>query len=67
VRFKGPLFLVDEKGRKKAVLMSYRAYVELMEDSEDLATMAERRDEEWIPFEDVLAEIENERRSEPQA
>ncbi|MBF8266286.1 MAG: hypothetical protein HW384_2150 [Dehalococcoidia bacterium] len=38
-------FIVDEKGRKKAVLLPIREYQELMEDLEDLAIIAERREE----------------------
>ncbi|MBF8265211.1 MAG: hypothetical protein HW384_1075, partial [Dehalococcoidia bacterium] len=36
---------MDEKGRKKAVLLPIREYQELMEDLEDLAIIAERREE----------------------
>ncbi len=52
-------FLVDEKGHKKSVLMSYKTYVELMEDIADLQVIAQRRDEKPVPLEDVLKELED--------
>ncbi len=50
-------FVVDEKGRRKSVMMSYRAYLELMEDIADLRTIAERRDEPAEDFDAVLDEL----------
>ncbi|HYX27040.1 MAG TPA: hypothetical protein VE863_00635 [Pyrinomonadaceae bacterium] len=41
-------FLVDAKGRKKAVLLSMEQYEKLIEDLHDLAVVAERRDEKPI-------------------
>jgi hypothetical protein len=35
-------------------------YEELLEDLEDLAAVAERKDEEAIPFEEVVKEIASE-------
>ena len=43
-------FLVDEKGQKKAVVISIEEYQEIMEDLEDLAIIAERREEPAEPF-----------------
>lgn len=51
-------FVVDEKGRKTAVLLSIREYQELMEDLEDLATIAERKDEPSEPFDVVKKRLE---------
>lgn len=37
-------FIVDAKGRKKAVVIPFAAYEKLMEDLADLAVAAERRE-----------------------
>ncbi len=50
-------YIVDENGRKKSVVMSYRAYLKLMEDLADLAAIAERRNEKTVPLDDVVAEL----------
>ena len=41
-------FLTNEKGRKTAVVLPIEDYEKLQEDLEDLAVIAERRDEETI-------------------
>ena len=41
-------FVVDAKGRKKAVVLSMDKYEKLMEDLHDLAIVAERREEKPI-------------------
>ncbi len=46
-------FVVDEKGRRSAVILSMRDYEKLMEDLHDLAVVAERRKE--VPID--LAEL----------
>ena len=40
--------MVDAKGRKKAVLLSFDQYQKLLEDLHDLAVVAERRKEKAI-------------------
>jgi len=50
-------FLTDEKGDKIAVVIPVAEYQELLEDLEDLATAAERRDEETISLEDLKAKL----------
>lgn len=47
-------FVTDEAGHKKAVILPIEAFWELIEDLEDLALMAERRDEPTIPFSQVF-------------
>ena len=42
-------FLTNEKGRKTAVVLPIEDYEKLREDMDDLAVIAERRDEETIP------------------
>jgi hypothetical protein len=49
-------FIKDERGRKKAVILPIRRYrelLELLEDLHDLAAMAERENEETVPWEEV--------------
>lgn len=52
-------FLVDERGRKRAVVLPLREYQELLEDLEDLAVIAERRNEPTEPFETVKRRLES--------
>jgi PHD/YefM family antitoxin component YafN of YafNO toxin-antitoxin module len=46
-------YIVDEKGRKTAVILPIEEYEELLEDLHDLAIIAERRDEPTISFEEL--------------
>ena len=46
-------FVVDDSGRKTAVLLPIKEYENMMEDLHDLAVAAERKDEERI----TLAEM----------
>ena len=46
-------FLTDDVGRKVAVVIPMADYQALMNDVEDLAVAAERRDEERVPLEIV--------------
>ena len=47
-------FIVDERrGRKTAVVLPIEEYERLLEDLHDLAVLAERRDEESVPLEEV--------------
>lgn len=43
-------FVIDRKGKKKAVIIPIKEYRELLEDLHDLAVVAERRDEPTISF-----------------
>jgi len=52
-----PEFITDESGKKKAVIISISEFEELMEDLEDLAAVAARRDEPVISHEDLLQEL----------
>ena len=45
-------FLTNEKGRKTAVVLPIEDYEKLREDMDDLAVIAERRDEVTIPHAD---------------
>lgn len=46
-------YLLDEKGKKTAVVLPIREYEGLLEDIHDLALVAERREEPVIPFSEV--------------
>ena len=50
-------FITDDAGNKTSVVLPIAEYEELMEDLADLACVAERRDEESVPFEDVVAKL----------
>ncbi|MBI4284996.1 MAG: hypothetical protein HY670_03725 [Chloroflexi bacterium] len=51
-------FVVTEKGRKTGVLLSLKDYRKLLEDLQDLAIIAERKDEPSLPFEVVKERLE---------
>lgn len=55
-------YIVDEKGRKKSVILSYKAYLEMLEDIADLQVKAERKDETPEDFEKVLDSLRDARR-----
>ncbi len=46
-------FIVDEKGRKTAVVLPFRRYQKLMEDLHDLAVVAERRSEKSVSLDEM--------------
>ena len=48
-------YITNEAGEKTAVILSMAQFQELLEDIEDLAAVAERRDEPTISHEDVVA------------
>ena len=50
-------YVTDEAGEKTAVILSIEEFKELMEDIEDLAAAAERRDEPTVAHEDVVAKL----------
>lgn len=52
-----PEYVTDNDGEKKAVILPIEDYQELMEDIEDLAILAERREEPAISHEDLLADL----------
>ncbi len=52
-----PDYITDADGRRKAVILPIEEYEELLEDIEDLAILAERREEPTISHEDLLAEL----------
>lgn len=50
-------YVTDESGNKTAVILPIEAFEELLEDMEDLAVMAERREEPSMPHEEVVARL----------
>jgi len=52
-----PKFITDETGRKLEAVLPIAEYEELLEDLEDLAAIAERKDEPTVPWETVKQEL----------
>nr|MDO8090170.1 hypothetical protein [Candidatus Sigynarchaeota archaeon] len=46
-------YIVDDEGRRTAVILPIEEYEQLLEDLHDLAVIAERRDEATVSFEEV--------------
>lgn len=52
-----PQYITDEKGERKSVVLSVSEFQELIEDIEDLESVAERRDEPTISHKEFVAEL----------
>ena len=52
-----PQYISDENGKKTSVIFPIPEFVELLEDIEDLAVVAERREEPTISHEDLVKEL----------
>ena len=52
-----PQFIVDAKGKRSMVLLKMEVFEDLLEDLEDLAVIADRRNEPGIPWEAVKKEL----------
>jgi hypothetical protein len=50
-------YLTDDEGRKTSVVLPIAQYERLLKDLDDLACVAERRDEESVPFEEVVTRL----------
>lgn len=50
-------YVTDENGNKTAVILPIEEFEELLEDLQDLAILAERRDDPTIPHEEVVARL----------
>lgn len=50
-------YIVDGKGKKKAVILSIERYEELLEDLEDLAVIASRKNEPLHGWEDLKKKL----------
>ena len=53
-----PDFVTDQNGKRKAVILSFEDYQELLEDLDDLAVVAERQSEETISQAELERELE---------
>jgi hypothetical protein len=52
-----PQFITNADGEKISVVLSLADYQELLDDLEDLAAIAERKDEAVIPWQQVKEEL----------
>ena len=52
-----PQYIIDRDGHKTSVILSIEEFESLLEDLEDLAVIAERRNEPSIAHSDVVAEL----------
>jgi len=52
-----PRYVTDEKGMKTEVILPISEYYELLEDLEDLAIVAQRKEEKSIPFDEAMKEL----------
>ena len=50
-------FITDEDGKKRAVILSIEEFQELLDDIEDLAVLAERREEPTISHSQLRNEL----------
>ena len=53
-----PQYITNDSGEKISVILPISEFQELLEDIEDLATLAERRDEPTISHEQLIKELE---------
>ena len=52
-----PEYVTDGDGNRKAVILPIAEYEELLEDLQDLAVVAERRNEPTVSHEQLLGEL----------
>ncbi|MEO0248013.1 MAG: hypothetical protein ABIN58_00435 [candidate division WOR-3 bacterium] len=50
-------YVVDEKGKRTAVILPVEEYEELLEDLHDLAIIAERQEEPTVSFEKLKQKL----------
>jgi hypothetical protein len=55
---KGIQFVVDESGKKRAVLIDLSEWGEIWEDFYDVLVSESRKDEPTVPWQDLKAEME---------
>ncbi|MDA3950948.1 MAG: hypothetical protein PF508_17205 [Spirochaeta sp.] len=53
-------FVTDQNGNRKAVILSFEDYQELLEDLDDLAVVAERQSEDTISHAELERELKGE-------
>lgn len=52
-----PQYITDDQGNRVSVVLPVNDYQELLDDLEDLAAVAERRDEESVSHDDVIKSL----------
>lgn len=52
-----PQYITDHEGHKTGVILSIGEFNEILEDLQDLAAIAERKDESCISHADVIREL----------
>jgi hypothetical protein len=52
-----PKYIVDENDRRSSVILSLDEFTALLEDLEDLAAVAERRDEPSVSHDELLEDL----------
>lgn len=52
-----PKYITNDEGEKLSVVLSVKEFEEILEDYEDLAMIAERKDEKSTSHEDFLEEL----------
>lgn len=55
-------YITDASGARSGVILSLEQFAGLLEDLADLAILAERRDEETLSHEELLAELKKDGR-----
>ena len=50
-------YITDDKGRRKEVIIPIKKFETLLEDLEDLAIVAERRDEKLVDHQEVIKRL----------
>lgn len=50
-------FITDETGRKQSVILRFKDYQDLLEDYQNLALIASRKDDEYISLENALKSV----------
>ncbi len=60
---KGIQFVIDDSGKKRAVLIDLAEWGEIWEDVYDVLVSESRRNESTVPWEELRAETEQEEKS----
>jgi len=58
---KGIQFVIDDSGKKKAVLIDLEEWGELWEDFYDILVAESRKHEDNIPWEEIKSELEQQK------
>nr|VFK45806.1 MAG: hypothetical protein BECKSD772F_GA0070984_12523 [Candidatus Kentron sp. SD]VFK49833.1 MAG: hypothetical protein BECKSD772E_GA0070983_12513 [Candidatus Kentron sp. SD] len=54
-----PEYIVDNANQRRAVILTLSAFETLMEDLADLAAVAERREEQTLSHDELLADLKS--------